>query len=75
MNIKVIRTNEPGIDHLCGGEYAVCNVTIKVSKRLTHEEQMELVIHAVIENYLRSIPHDKVEELADLITEALGQLE
>ncbi len=74
MNIKVIR--EKGHpSYLTGGECAEQTVKIYVDKKLPLELQRELVIHAIVENWLPSIPHDKVDELTELLKEGLEQLE
>lgn len=75
MNIKVKTTKERQVDRVCGGEYAVCNLEIFVSKSMSLREKQEVVIHAVIENWNRSWEHPKVEELTEKIMEGLDQLE
>ena len=76
MNIKVLKATERREHTSCtGGEYATCNLEITVDDALPIELQRELVIHSVIENYDRSMPHEKVEELTGFICEALDQLE
>ena len=74
MNILVKREDSV-YSHLTGGETAVLNVEISVDTTLPSETQRELVIHAVVECYCRSWPHDKIEELTELIQKALEQLE
>ena len=64
-----------GYSHRLGGECATFNLLISIDKKLPKREQRALVIHAVLENYNRSMPHDKVDELEELIIEALDQLE
>ena len=74
MNIKLFR--EAGIPtHLTGGEYATADINIYIDPTLDIREQRILVIHTVIENYNRSMPHDKVEELCGFIEDALDLLE
>ena len=55
-------------------EYATCDLKIYVDKSLPYEIKQNLVIHAVIENFCLSWPHDKVEELGALIREALQDI-
>ena len=74
MDITVVR-EDIRFTHITGGEHATCNVEISVDTSLILPEQRELVIHAVIENYCCSWNHDAVNELAELIEEALEQLE
>jgi len=75
MNIKVMTTEHPQVNHLCGGEYATCELEVFVSTSLTPEEQREVVIHAILENYLCTTPHEKIEELTDLLIDGLNQIE
>ena len=75
MNIKVLKATERREHTSCtGGEYATCNLEITVDDALPIELQRELVIHAVIENYFRSIEHSKIDEITELIVEALDEL-
>ncbi len=76
MNITVIqeRGSRKIRSHETGGEYATNDVTIYVDKNLPHRTKQSLVIHSVIENYCLPWEHKKVEELADLIMEALDKL-
>ena len=46
-----------------------------MDKNLPSRTQIGLIIHAVIENYNRGMPHDKVEELTGFIQEGIDQLE
>ena len=73
MNIKIIRDADVPSD-LTGGEYSVPNLEIYIDPDLPMRTQRGLVIHAVIENYFRSIEHSKVEEITEFIQESLDQL-
>ncbi len=75
MNITVKTTKERQVDRVCGGEYAVCNLEIYISKDMTLREKQEVIIHAIIENWNRAWEHTKVEELTEKIMEGLDQLE
>lgn len=76
MEIKVIKESPSRLSTaLTGGEYATSLVKIYVDRNLPAREQRSRVVHAVIENYFPSIPHEKVDELEDLIIDALEQLE
>lgn len=76
MNITVIKEDIPlESSLLIGGECAKCDLEITVDKHLPLREQQMLVIHSIIENYCQSWPHDKVNELEDLIREGLDQLQ
>ena len=71
MNIKVIGEEDPNFTFVSGGECAVCDLTIYVSNTLDARDKREVIIHAVIENYCRSWPHDKVNQLTEFIQDAL----
>ena len=75
VNIKVTLEDMNGYSHRLGGECAFANLEISVDKALPIREQRLLIIHAILENYFRSIDHDKIDELEALIGEALDQLE
>jgi len=74
MNIKVFTDRDMPTD-LTGGELTVANINIYIDPDLDMRTQRLLVIHGVIENYNRSMPHDKVDELCSFIEEALDMLE
>lgn len=73
MRIKVCQ-EESIHSHITGGGFAECDITIHVDKNLSPEERQEIVIHEVVENWLPSISHSKVDEMTDLLIEALLQL-
>ena len=74
MNIQVIRdTTMPS--HLTGGEFGISNLEVYVDPSLPERTQRALVTHCVIENYFRSLSHEKIEELCGFIEEALDALE
>ncbi len=74
MNIKVIlNPDEP--TNMTGGEHALCRLDIFIDPHLSKRTQRALIIHAVIENYNRGLPHDKVDEMAEMIQDGLDQLE
>jgi len=72
VNIKVCK--DTGHTHITGGEYAIPSLEIHIDRRLSKREKEERIIHAVIEVYFRSIPHDKVDEITADIMEALDQI-
>ncbi|KKM73570.1 hypothetical protein LCGC14_1409210 [marine sediment metagenome] len=75
MNIKVRKVAEKR-EHtsLTGGECATSRLVIDIDKKLSARRQRELVIHAVVENYNRGMPHEKVDELTEFIMHGLDQL-
>ena len=74
MNISVKKL-ESKFSHLTGGECTAVDMEIEVDTTLPFKEQQGLIIHTIVENYCRSWTHDKVEELTDLIQDALDKLE
>ena len=74
MNITVVNDDDLVKTAFTGGECAVCNLVIDVNKNLPPEMQRNLVIHAVVENFDRGMPHDAVDMLTDFICDALDQL-
>ena len=78
MNIEVVRDNDMatyrGLSSLVGGECGVPSLMIYIDPSLPERTQRMLIIHSVIENYNRSMPHNKVEELCSYIEDALDQL-
>ena len=70
MNIRVIKDKTMPTD-LTGGEYGVSKLDIYVDPDLPERTQRMLIIHCVLENYDRSLPHDKIEELCQIIEDAL----
>lgn len=75
VNITVNKVNLYPHTHRVGGECATARLDIDIEEALPIREQRLLVIHAILENYFRSIEHDKIDELEALIGEALDQLE
>lgn len=76
MIVKVVH-DDGCIEHIAGtgGEYAISEITIHINKILPIRDQRMLAIHAVIENYNRSMSHDKVMELCGFIEDALDEIE
>jgi len=74
MRIKVCQ-EESIHSHITGGGYAECDLTVHVDNKLSKEEKQGIVLHEVLENWLPSIHHNKVDELTDLLVLALSQLE
>ena len=70
MNIRVIKDKTMPTD-LTGGEYGVPRLDIYIDPDLPERTQRMLIIHCVLENYNRSLPHEKVEELCQMIEDAL----
>ncbi len=78
MNIEVIKDEDMGayreLSSMVGGECGVPSLKIYIDPSLAERTQRMLIIHSVIENYNRSMPHDKVEQLCGFIEEALDML-
>lgn len=78
MNIQVIKDNDlatyRALSSLVGGECGIPSLKIYIDPQLPPRTQRMLVIHSIIENYNRTMPHDKVEELCGFIEDALDML-
>lgn len=48
---------------------------ITVDSRLDKRVQRNLILHEILENYFRSVDHEKIEELVDILSDALDELE
>ena len=72
MNITILKEKHPS--HKTGGEYTRTWVEIFVDPDLDISEQRECVVHAVLESYCPMWPHDKYDELMELILDGLDQL-
>jgi hypothetical protein len=76
MNI-IVRKDKmlPDDSVLVGGEYAISTLEIYVDSALDKRTQVDRVIHSIIEGYCPNWPHDKVDELNELIIEGLDLLD
>ena len=72
MNISVICDNCP--KDVTGGGYAITDIQVHVNKRMTKLQKTETVIHEIIEAYNRPWPHEKVDDLTNLIMQVLNKL-
>lgn len=75
MNISVHREDLSLYQDIHGGGYAVNHLDITVDNSLPDRVQRNIVINEVIEAYCRSWHKDAVDELVDLIVDALDQLD
>lgn len=73
MNINLKFEEIP--DDLMDREYATHEVTIYIDERLAYRTKRTMVVHAIIENYCRNWPHNKVEELTECIQSGLDDLD
>jgi hypothetical protein len=76
MNIVINKTDEwePLVCSDSGG-YSYMYVDIKVQKDLPLNSQRGVVIHEILECYLRELSHDKIVDLTGYLLEGLRQLE
>ena len=74
MNIQIIRDKTPDLDKITGGGYALTEVKIHVASNMPKETQQEVVIHEILEAYLRILDHSKIDTLTQLIVEGLMKL-
>ncbi len=74
MNISVKKVSND-YSWQTGGGCAVANLEIEVDETLPIEIQRSLVIHEIIENLFWFLPHSKVDEVEEMFSDALSQLE
>lgn len=74
MNIKVEKIDSEEFTFKTGGGCASCDLSVLVDKELPPRLQQETVIHEILENFLMSVCHDKIDELTNLLVEGLDQL-
>jgi len=79
MNIEVIKDCDMAtyraLSNVVGGECGVPTLRIYIDPSLPIRTRRMLVIHSVIENYNRGMPHHKVNQLCEFIEDALDKLE
>ena len=74
MNLKLVLDDTPNLTVMTGGGYAVTDVMIHIDKSLDEHTQTEILLHEILDAYLTTIPHDKIDELTGLLTEGLDLL-
>lgn len=73
MNVTILKEeNHPS--YITGGGCAALNLEIAIDPTLPCWDQRDVLIHEVIEGYLPCLPHDKVEELTEILNRALEEL-
>ena len=70
MNVTILK-EEGHPSYITGGGCAISNLEIVIDASLPVWVQREIIIHEVIEGYLHCLPHDKVDELTDILSRAL----
>jgi len=75
MEVKVSKEDINRYEDVHGGAYAHQSLHVGVDKDLDIRVQRHLVLHEVIEVFCMPWTHEKVEELVDLLADALDQLE
>ena len=73
MNVNILK-EEGHPSYITGGGCAVSDLTVTIDPSLPILAQREVVIHEVIEGYLPCLPHDKVEELTEILNKALEEI-
>lgn len=73
MNIKIIKENLHSLTDQMGYSVNMCEV--HVDDTLDERTQSEIVIHEILEAYLPSLSHERIDDLTELIVEGLDQLE
>ncbi len=75
MNIKVEKIDSEEFTYNTGGGCASCDLNVLIDKGLPLRLQQETVIHEILENFLMSVNHNKIDELTELIIDGLDQLD
>ncbi len=79
MNIQIIKDTDMAtyreLSNATGGECGVVSLKIYIDPSLPLRTRRLLVIHSIIENFNRTMPHDKVDELCAYIEDGLDILE
>ena len=74
MNLKIVKDNTPNLTVMTGGGYAVNDVLVHIDSSLDEHTQTEILIHEILDAFLTTLPHEKIDELTDLLTDGLDQL-
>ena len=75
MNLEIVKESMFGLsDQEAIEEYAENSLTIHLDENLPLRAQRTLVLHAVLENYFPCLTHEKVEELEELMIDALDKI-
>lgn len=73
LNITILKEKDHP-SYITGGGCAVSELTITIDPGLPIQAQKEIVIHEVIEGYLPFLTHDKVEDLTEILINALDEI-
>jgi hypothetical protein len=74
MNFVIVQDSTPNLTQMTGGGYAIQDIEIHIDSALDKETQQEVVIHEILEAYLRLLDHSKIDELTSFLIEGLRQL-
>ena len=72
MNVSILK-EEGYPSYITGGGCAVSTLEIIVDPSLPDSIQKEIIIHEVIEGFLPCLPHDKIDELTEMLIKALEE--
>ena len=75
MNITVAKEDIANYQDVHGGGYSVDTLHIVIDKNLDQIVQRNMVINEVIEAFCRTWHKDTVDELVELMVDALNQLD
>ena len=73
MNVTILK-EELHPSYMTGGGCAIFELTIIVDPSLPPQSQQEVIIHEVIEGYFPCLPHDKVDEITEILIKALEEI-
>ncbi len=74
MIVTVTKEDNPDITVCTGGEFAIQRLDIVIDKNIDIRYQRINVIHAILESFFRSVSHDKIDEVTQLIADGLDEL-
>ena len=74
MNIIINKEDISDYQDIHGGACGQIDLTITINPNASYRVNRNLIIHEVIENYFRSVDHSKIEEVCDIIGDALDEL-
>jgi hypothetical protein len=74
MNITVVKDNTPNLIAITGGGYAISDYEIHIDSSLNEQDQIETLVHEILEIYLIMLPHEKIEELTTIISHGIDLL-
>ena len=73
MNVTILK-EEGHPSYMTGGGCAVSELTVSIDSSLPIPVQREIVIHEIIEGFFPCLPHNKVDDLTEILAKALEEI-